>query len=125
VCCSSKLLLLQLFHINFLSHPSEVHTVIGSVQEDTARPLASAEQQPPENDMTKILLEVLNCHADNRAVGPRHLTTPVVHSTLGAMQLAPFVAERNEGLSGPGSRNKMWSSVMTGLRERERLVCHW
>jgi hypothetical protein len=47
---SSKWLLLKLLHINFFSHPSEVHTFIGSVQEDTTRPLASTEQQPPEND---------------------------------------------------------------------------
>jgi hypothetical protein len=46
-------LLLQLFHINSLSHPSEVLTFIGSVQEDTTRPLAGTEQQPPENDVTK------------------------------------------------------------------------
>jgi hypothetical protein len=38
-----------------LSHPSEVHTFIGSVQEDTTRPLASTEQQPSENYLTKTV----------------------------------------------------------------------
>jgi len=38
-----------------LSHLSEIHIFFGTVQEDTARPLTSAEQQPPENDLTKSL----------------------------------------------------------------------
>jgi hypothetical protein len=34
------------------------------------------------------------------------------------MQLQTFFfPEMKEGLSGLGSRNKMWSSVMTGLRD--------
>jgi len=32
------------------------------------------------------------------------------------MQLPDFLPDMKEGLSGPGSRNKMWSSVMTALR---------
>ena len=115
-CWSSKWLLLKLFHINFLSHPSEVCTFIGSVQEDTNRPLPSTEHQPTENYLTKILLEVLNCHAASWPVAPHHLTTPAVQSTLSARQLLTFFPERNEGMSGHESRNKMWSSVMTALR---------
>ena len=53
VCWSSKWLLLKLFHTNSFWHPSEVHTFIGSVQEDTGRHLASPEHKPTENDMTK------------------------------------------------------------------------
>jgi hypothetical protein len=34
-------------------HSSEVCSFIGSVQEDTTRPLAGAQQQPLENDLTK------------------------------------------------------------------------
>jgi hypothetical protein len=44
-------------------------------------------------------------------------TTPAIQPTLGATQLPPFFPEMKEGLSGPGSRNKMWSSVMTALRD--------
>jgi hypothetical protein len=33
------------------------------------------------------------------------------------MQLPPFFPEMKEGLSGPGSRNKMWSCVMAALRD--------
>jgi len=32
------------------------------------------------------------------------------------MQFPPFFPEMKEGLSGIGSRNKMWLSVMTGVR---------
>ena len=63
---SSKWLLLQLFHINFLLHPSEVRTFIGSVQEDTTRPLAGTEQQPPENDLTK---SVGRQYSDLKSIG--------------------------------------------------------
>lgn len=44
---------MKVFHINFLSHPSEVHTFSGCVQEDTTRSLTSTEQQSPENDLKK------------------------------------------------------------------------
>jgi hypothetical protein len=32
------------------------------------------------------------------------------------MHLPAFLPEMKDGLSGPESRNKMWSSVMTALR---------
>jgi hypothetical protein len=70
----------MLFHINFLSCPPEVRTFIGSVQEDTTRPLARTEQQPAENDLTKISLKFsIAMHAIEQlhlAISPHLLYSP-------------------------------------------------